>query len=156
MLYRKHHFHNQITYYKFKLNNPANNLTNIKFFIRTLNRKLYQHMKEVKACKLGRLLPYIHTNILKNNEKQVATITSDLPLSDNERCVLNKGLNSFLWKCHFTISLFDNMWKFSLEGYVYRRTTIINPILNIQCKTRFSKFNRKIFNGHLILVSAKC
>ena len=30
---------------------------------------------------------------LKNNEKQVVTIPSDLPLSDNERCVLNKGLN---------------------------------------------------------------
>ena len=29
------------------------------------------------------------------------------------------------------------MWKFSLEGFVYRRTTIINPILHLQCKKRF-------------------
>ena len=50
-------------------------------------------MKEVKTCKLGRLLPYSRTSILKNNEKQVVSITSDLPLSDNERCVHNKGLN---------------------------------------------------------------
>ena len=63
MLYRKHHFHNEIAYYKSKLNNSENNLSNIKFLIHTLNRKLHQHMKEVKTCKLGRLLPYSRTNI---------------------------------------------------------------------------------------------
>ena len=50
-------------------------------------------MKDVKTCKLGSLLPYSRTNNLKNNEKQVVTIPNDLPLSDNERSVLNKGLN---------------------------------------------------------------
>ena len=50
-------------------------------------------MKEVKTCKLGRLLLYTHASIIKNNEKQVVTIPSDLPFSDKERSVLNKGLD---------------------------------------------------------------
>ena len=63
MLDRKHHFHNQIAYYKSKLNNSTNNLTNITSLLHTLNRRLYQHMKEVKTCKLWRFLPYTHTQI---------------------------------------------------------------------------------------------
>ena len=63
MLYRKNHFHNQIVYYKSKLNNSASNLTNMKFIIHTLNRRLCQHMKEVKTCKQGRLPSYTHTPI---------------------------------------------------------------------------------------------
>ena len=35
---------------------------------------------------------YSRTNVLKNNEKQVVAIPNDLPLCDNERSVLNKGL----------------------------------------------------------------
>ena len=50
-------------------------------------------MKEVQACKLGRLLPKTHKNISKNNEKQVVAIPNYLPLSDYERSVHNKGLN---------------------------------------------------------------
>ena len=50
-------------------------------------------MKEIKTCKLGRHLPYSRTNNLKNNEKQVVTIPNNLPLSNNERSVVNKGLN---------------------------------------------------------------
>ena len=141
MLYRKHHFHNHIVYYKSKLNNSENNLSNIKFLIHTLNRKLYQHMKDVKTCKLGRFLPYSRTNNLKNNEKQVVTIPKDLPLSDNERSVLNKGLNfiplekSFL---HFTVRQHVEVFfrRLRLQTYHHNqpniKPTLQDPFLQIK------------------------
>ena len=129
MLYRKHHFHNQNAYYKSKLNNSAKNLTNIKFLIHTLNRKLYQHMKEVKTCKLRRLRPHTHTNILENNEKQVVTIPSNLPLSDNERSVLNNGINFIpLEKSfhHFTVRQHVEVFfrRLRLEAYHHNQPNI--------------------------------
>ena len=141
MLYRKHNFHNQIVYYKSKLNKSANNLTNIKSLIHTLNRKLYQHMKEVKTCKLGRLLPYTHTNMLKNNEKQVVTIPNSLPLFDNERSVFSKVLNFIpLEKSfhHFTVRQNVEVFFRRLRSQAYHhnqpniKPTMQDPFLQIQ------------------------
>ena len=121
-----------------------------------MNRKLYQHLKEVKTCKLGRLLPYTHTNILKNNEKQFVAIPNDLPLSDNERSVLNKGLNLIpLEKSfhHFTVRQHVDVFfrRLRLQAYHHNQ-----PNIKPTMRTRFSKFKRIILNGHLILVSASC
>ena len=116
MLHRKHRFHNQMVHYKSKHNNSANNLANVQLLIHTLNRKLYQHMKEVKTYKLGRLLPYTHTNISKNIEKKMATIPNDLPLYNNESSVLSKGL--------YSIPLEKSVHQFTIRQHVdvfYRR-----------------------------------
>ena len=116
-------------------------LSYIKFLIHTLNRKLYQHMKDVKTCKLGRLLPYSRRNNLMNNEKQVVTIPNDLLLSDNERSVLNKGLNFIpLEKSfhHFTVRQHVELFfrRLCLQAYHHNqpniKSTIQDPFHQIQ------------------------
>ena len=57
MPYRKHLLHNEVVYYKSSRIDSANNSANTKLLIHTLNRRLYQCMKEVKTYRLGRLLP---------------------------------------------------------------------------------------------------
>ena len=93
------------------------------------------------TCNLGRLLPYTHTNILKFNEKQVDAIPNDLPLSDNERSVLNKGLSFIPFEKsfhHFTVrqhvEVFLRMLR--LQAYHHNQPNIMptmqDPVAQIQ------------------------
>ena len=85
--------------------------------------------------------PYSCTNNLKNNEKQVVAIPNDLPLSDNERCVLNKGLNFIpLEKSfhHFTVRQHVEVFfrRLRLQAYHHNqpniKPTMQDPFLQIQ------------------------
>ena len=67
--------------------------------------------------------------ISKNNEKQVVTIPNELPLSDNERSVLNKGLHFIpLEKSfhHFTVRQHVDVFfrRLRLQAYHHNQPNI--------------------------------
>ena len=88
MQYRNQHLRNEMVHYKFRLNNLEENATNITLLIHTLNRKLYQHMTEVKTYKLGRLLQHTHQSL--NIFLKSVAIPKDLTLYDDERSAISK------------------------------------------------------------------
>lgn len=96
MIAKKDLFDQQMHQCKNQLSTLMYDTTHPRHIIHSLNRKLFEFMNETKESKLLRLAPNrykFNTHTRPIASKMVVTIPQDLPLTDDERKVLSKGLN---------------------------------------------------------------
>lgn len=70
-----------------------NDYGSIKLMIHILNQELFSSLKDTKDHKLVELGIRNRPNQSKNSTKRVFTIPEDLPLSEDQKAVLSRGLN---------------------------------------------------------------
>ncbi len=100
MTKRKDQYDRQMKDFRVQLSRDLPDSSHPRLVIHTLNRSLHQFLCDTKDSKLQRLSPAKPVRLINNhNHKLVVTIPPDLPLSDDERDVLGKGLN-FLSRCN--------------------------------------------------------